>query len=91
MTTAIVYLLVTAVIVPTALSLLEVQFDWLDVAIISVGHAAAALVPEIGGPLSLLLLIGLLKWRCRDASMFELGAAVVCTRLLLVPALMLVR
>lgn len=62
----------------------------LDVAMASVGAALASLVPTIGGPLPLLVMLGLLCWRC-TASIHVLAASVDLARLAMVPALMTLR
>ena len=84
----IVYALVAALVIPLSFSMLKVSYTTVDIVIVSFGHAPFALVPTIGGPLSLLALIALLKWRVGDASMFDLGVTVSASRLLAVPVLM---
>lgn len=87
----LVYALVAAIVIPLAFSILSVRYTISDIAIVSIGHAVFAFVPTIGGPLSLLVLIALLKWRVNDASLFDLGVAVSAARLLAVPVLMALR
>ncbi len=91
MTLVIVYALVAALVIPLSFSMLKVSYTAADIAIVSIGHAPFALVPTIGGPLSLLALIALLRWRADGASMFDLGVAVGASRLLAVPVLMALR
>lgn len=83
----LVYALVAALVIPVTFSALKVSYSLADILIVSIGHAVFALVPAIGGPLSLLALIALLKWRVPDASMFDLGVTVSATRLLALPVL----
>lgn len=59
----------------------------LDVAIAATGAALVTLVPTIGGPLSLLVMLGLLYWRC-STNLPAIAAAVALARLAMVPALM---
>ena len=47
----------------------------------------ASLVPTVGGPLSLIVLAGLLYWRSGAASWVDIAASVAVARLAMVPAL----
>lgn len=91
LTIVIVSALVAAAVIPMALSLLRVPYTAADIAIVAIGHAPFAFVPTIGGPLSLLAMIALLRWRAPDASLFDLGVTVSAARLLAVPVLMALR
>lgn len=83
-----VYALVAAIVMLLAFSMLKVSCTVADIAIAAVGHAPFVLVPTIGDPLSLLVLIILLRWRVSNASMFDLGVVVSASRLLVIPVLL---
>lgn len=61
--------------------------DLLDVAMASTGAAVVSLVPVVGVPLSALVMLGLLYWRC-TASVQILAAAVMTASFLKLLALM---
>jgi hypothetical protein len=87
---AAVYALVGTVVVWLVLSLWGEEQKLLNVALAAVGAALVSLVPTIGDPLSLLVMLGLLYWRC-SASVPALAASVALARLAMVPALMTLR
>ncbi|NZA26126.1 hypothetical protein H0E84_06985 [Luteimonas sp. SJ-92] len=75
--------------IPLTLSIFNDPYEWDDVAIIAAGTGVATLVPAIGWPFSLLVLIGLLHWRISADWVPDLTVAVVASRLATIPALML--
>ena len=87
---AAVYAFVGTVVVWLVLALWGEEQKLLNVALASVGAALVSLVPTIGDPLSLLVMLGLLYWRC-SASVPALAASVALARLAMVPALMTLR
>lgn len=83
---ALVYALVGTVVVHLVLMAWREEQKFLNVALAAVGAAFASLVPTVGGPLSLAVMLGLLYWRC-TASLPALVASVAIARLAMVPAL----
>jgi chromate transport protein ChrA len=84
---AAVHAVVGTVVIWLVLMAWKEEQKILDVAIASVGAALVTLVPTIGGPLSLLVMLGLLYWRC-STNLPAIAAAVALARLAMVPALM---
>jgi hypothetical protein len=87
---AIVYAVVGTVVVSVVLSIWGEPQKLLDAAIASTGAALVSLVPTIGGPLSLLVMLGLLYWRC-STNVAAIAASVALARLAMVPVLFLFR
>lgn len=88
---AIVYAGAAAVFVPLTLSLFRDQYEWRDIALIAISTGLASLVPAIGGPLSLLVMIALMHWRVSADWVPDKTAAIVASRLVCVPVLMLLK
>jgi hypothetical protein len=86
---ACVYTAVTIISMPLVLSLFNDKYTWSDVAIVAFSSSGiASLVPTIGGPLSLLVMLLALRWRI-DADWFpDLATVVLVSRLGSIPALM---
>ncbi len=82
-----VHAVVGTAVVSIVFSVFHVNFKLQDVALACIGAAISSLVPEIGGPLSLLVLAGLLYWRS-GASWIDIAVGVALARLATVPALM---
>ena len=87
---AIVYAVVGTVVVSVVLSIWGEPQKLLDVVIASTGGALLSLIPTIGGPLSLLGMLGLLYWRC-STNVAAIAAAVALARLAMVPVLILLK
>jgi len=62
-TVALVYLAASAAVLPLGFKVFKTNFAWIDIAMASVGAALASLIPTIGGPASLLVMIAILYWR----------------------------
>jgi hypothetical protein len=50
-------------IMPIGFKLLKTPFDWIDIALASVGAALASLIPTFGGPASFVITVAILYWR----------------------------
>lgn len=87
---AAVYAVVGTIVVSVVLSIWGEPQKLLDVAIASAGAALVSLVPTIGGPLSLLVMLGLLYWRC-STNVVAIAASVALARLAMVPFLLLLK
>ena len=59
-TVALVYLAVSAAVLPLGFKVFKTNFAWIDIAMASFGTALAPLIPTIGGPVSLLVMIAIL-------------------------------
>lgn len=89
-TVALVYLVVSAVVLPLGFKIFKTNFAWTDIAMASVGAAFASLIPTIGGPASLVIMIAILYWRIgRDKLFPDIIISVAVARLAMVPVLLL--
>lgn len=85
---AVVYTATTLVAMPLLLSLFNDKYDWADVLIVAFASGIASMLPTIGGPVSLLVMIATLRWRI-DADWFpDLTTVVLVSRLGSIPVLM---
>jgi hypothetical protein len=89
-TVALVYLVVSVLVVPIGLKLFKTNFAWLDIAMASVGAALASLIPTIGGPASLVVMIAIPYWRIGGGKVFpDIIVSVFVARLAMLPVLLL--
>jgi hypothetical protein len=89
-TVALVFAVVGIVVLPIVLSMFKTRFDLVDVLLASVLSAVTSLIPTIGEPLSLIVMIAVLYWRIRDDLFPDILVAVGAARLAMVPALLAV-
>jgi hypothetical protein len=88
-TVALVYAVVGAAVLPLGL-VFKTNFDWKDIAMASIGAALASLIPTIGGPASLVIMIAILYWRIGGSKVFpDIIVSVAVARLCMVPVLLL--
>jgi hypothetical protein len=87
---AAVYAVVGTAVVSLVLSIWGEPYKLLDIVIASTGAALLSLIPTIGGPLSLLGMLGLLYWRC-STNLAAIAASVALARLAMVPVLILLK
>jgi hypothetical protein len=88
---ALVYLVVSVLIVPLGLKLFKTNFDWKDIAMASVGAALASLIHTIGGSVSLVVMIAILYWRIVGGKVFpDIIVSVAVARLAMLPVLLIV-
>jgi ABC-type nitrate/sulfonate/bicarbonate transport system permease component len=86
---ALVYLLVSALVLPLGFKLFKTNFDWQDIAMASGGAALSSLIPTIGSPLSLVISVAILYWRLgRNALFPDIIASVAVSRLAMLPLLL---
>jgi hypothetical protein len=89
-TVALVYAVVGAAVLPLGFKVFKTNFDWIDIAIASVGAALASLTPTIGGPVSLVVMVAILYWRIGAGKVFpDIIVSVAVARLAMVPVLLL--
>ncbi len=85
---ACIYTATTLVAMPLLLSLFNDKYEWVDVLIVAFASGLASLLPTIGGPVSLVVMIAALRWRI-DADWFpDLATVVLVSRLGSIPILM---
>ena len=86
---ALVYLVVGALLLPLGFKLFKTNFDWIDIALASVGAALSSLIPTIGSPLSLVITVAILYWRLGKEALFpDIIASVAVSRLAMLPVLL---
>jgi hypothetical protein len=89
-TVALVYAVVGAAVLPLAFKVFKTNFAWIDIAMASVGAALASLIPTIGGPASLVVMIAILYWRLGANCLFpDIIVSVGVARLAMLPVLLL--
>lgn len=89
---ALVYGIVSAVVVRIGFKIFKTRFDLPDIALMAVGAALASLIPRLGGIASLAAMIGILYWRLGKDQLFpDIVASVVVARLAMLPVLLLMR
>jgi|HubBroStandDraft_2_1064218.scaffolds.fasta_scaffold690708_2 hypothetical protein len=89
-TVALVYAVVGAVVLPLAFKVFKTNFAWIDIVLASVGAALASLIPNIGGPASLVVMIAILYWRIGGGKIFpDIIVSVFVARLAMLPVLLL--
>ena len=89
-TVALVYAVVGAVVLPLGFKVFKTNLAWIDIAMASVGAALASLIPTIGGPASLVVMIAILYWRIGASSLFpDIIVSVGVARLTMLPVLLL--
>jgi hypothetical protein len=89
-TVALVYAVVGAAVLPLGFKVFKTNFDWKDIAMASIGAALASLIPTIGGPASLVIMIAILYWRIGGSKVFpDIIVSVAVARLCMVPVLLL--
>lgn len=87
---ALVYAFMGIAVPPIVFHFSGTKFSFGDVALASFAAAAVSLIPTIGGPASLLVMLAVLYWRMRDAPM-AVAAAVGISRVAMLPVLMMFR
>jgi hypothetical protein len=88
-TVALVYLVVTALVVPVGLKIFKTNFAWTDIAMMSAGAALASLIPTIGGIASLVVMVAILYWRLgKEQLMPDIIVSVAVARLAMLPVLL---
>jgi hypothetical protein len=89
-TVALVYLLVSAAVLPIGFKVFKTNFAWQDVALASVGAALVSLIPNIGGPASFVITLAILYWRIGGGKVFpDIIVFVAVARLAMLPILLL--
>ncbi len=88
--TAVVYAMVGSLVVLGVLRMMGTRDNTAEVVGACVAGAAASMIPTVGGPVSLLVTLGLLYWRS-GAELRDIAFAVVLARLAMVPVLLAVR
>jgi hypothetical protein len=87
---ALVYAVVGAAVLPLGFKVFKTNFDWKDIVMASIGAAFASLIPTIGGPASLLVMIAILYWRIGGGKVFpDIIVSVAVARLAMLPILLL--
>jgi hypothetical protein len=87
---ALVYTVVGAAVLPIGFKVFKTNFAWIDVAMASVGAGLASLIPTIGGPVSLIVMIAILYWRIGGGKVFpDIIVSVFVARLAMLPVLLL--
>jgi len=89
-TTAIVFAAVGSVVTLGVLRIMGNREQTADIVGASVAGALASMIPTVGGPVSLLVTLGVLYWR-RVAELRDIAIAVAVARLAMVPALLALR
>jgi len=90
-TLALVYVVSGLVVVPLVFAIFRTPYQFVDVAIASVGAGAASFIPSFGGIASLVVMLGVLYWRMRDSFFPDVVVAAVAARLAMVPVLLALR
>ena len=88
--TAVVYAVVGSVVVLGVLRIVGTRDNAAEIVGSCVAGAATSMIPTMGGPVSLLVTLGLLHWRS-GAGLRDVAFAVVLARLAMVPVLLAVR
>ena len=88
--TALVYAVVGSLVVLGVLKMMDRRAGAADVVGACIAGAAASMIPTVGGPLSLLVTLGILYWRS-GAELRDIAFAVMLARLAMVPALLALR
>lgn len=86
---SVVYAVVGVIVLPLVFSMFKTQYDWIDVILASVISAAASLIPTIGDPISMAVMVIVLYWRIGGSIFPDIIVAVGVARLAMVPALLL--
>jgi hypothetical protein len=82
-------MIVNALLLPLGFKLFKTNFDWIDIALASVGAALASLIPTIGGPASFVITIAILYWRIGANKLFpDIIVLVAVARLAMLPVLL---
>jgi len=77
-------------VLPIGFKVFKTNFDWIDIAMASVGAALGSLIPTIGGPASLVVMIAILYWRIDGGKVFpDIILSVLVARLATLPVLLL--
>ncbi|MBV8063365.1 MAG: hypothetical protein JOY51_07200 [Nevskia sp.] len=87
---AVIYGIVSMVVVPMIFSIFKTKYTPLDVALASAGAALVSLIPTIGGPASFAVMIGVLYWRLRE-DLSDIFVAVMVARLASLPVLLVLK
>jgi hypothetical protein len=89
-TVALVYAVVGFLGMPIGFKLFKTPFDWIDIALASVGGALASLIPTIGGPVSYVIVVAILYWRIGKEALTDILISVAVSRLAMLPVLLLI-
>jgi hypothetical protein len=88
-TVALVYLVISALLLPLGFKIFKTNFDWVDIALASVAAALTSLIPTIGSPASLVVTVAILYWRLgRNALFPDIISSVAVARLVMLPVLL---
>jgi hypothetical protein len=77
-------------IIPIGFKVFKTPFDWIDIALASVGAALASLIPTIGGPASFVITVAILYWRIGSKALSDIVISVAVSRLAMLPVLLLI-